>query len=61
LKDERLNKIGMKDETDEIYTLSEYKKEDENTHHGGGTRGSGYDQDEDDENVHHTNAQCANQ
>jgi hypothetical protein len=61
LKYERLNKVGMKDETDEVYTLSDYKIEDENTHHGGGTRGRGDEEDEEDGGGYHKTYDCVHQ
>ncbi len=51
----------MKDETDEIYTMTDYKKDEENTHHGGGARGSGMNEDDDEEAGQPRNVQCANQ
>lgn len=51
----------MKDETDEVYTLSDYKASDENTHHSGGTKGRGEEEDEEEGGGHHKTYQCAHQ
>jgi hypothetical protein len=50
----------MKDETDEVYTLGDYKIEDENTHHSGGNKGRDED-DEEDGGGYHKTYQCAHQ
>ena len=52
----------MKTEEEETYTLSEFKTEDENTHHAGG-RGGQYAEDEDEEDGggYHKTYNCAHQ
>lgn len=61
LKYQKLNKPVSKDVTDEIYTISDYKIEDENTHHAGGSRGRGEDEDEEDGGGYHKTYNCAHQ
>jgi len=67
LNDERLNKIdAMTDESIETYSLSDYKIEDENTHHSGGQKGNrrGMDDEDDDEeggSGYHKTVNCAHQ
>lgn len=49
---------------EENYTLTEYKKEHENTHHAGGKKDNRADEDDDEESGHHggaRNVQCQNQ
>ncbi len=60
MKHDRLNKISMKDGSEETYILSDYKKEDENTHHAGGHGEGAEDEDEEDGRYHKTH-NCANQ
>ena len=51
----------MKDGSEEVYSLSDFKAEDENTHHSGG-RGNGQeDEDEEDGGGYHKTHNCANQ
>jgi hypothetical protein len=50
----------MKDGSEETYILSDYKKEDENTHHAGGHGEGAEDEDEEDGRYHKTH-NCANQ
>lgn len=64
LRNERLHKPVTKDMTDEVYLLSDYKIEDENTHHSGGNkRRSEYEEDEDAEDGggYHKTYDCAHQ
>lgn len=64
LRDERINPPlngAMRDENTEVYELSDYKPEDENTHHAGGSQGHGMDEDEEEEGGYHKTVQCANQ
>jgi len=67
LKDERLNKNdSMSDSKEDVYFLSDYKIEDENTNYKGGKRKETGEEDEeggeDDENRHgHRTMNCAHQ
>ena len=45
---------------EEQYFLSDYKAEEENTHHAGG-KGSQMDEDEEEEEGYHKTVNCANQ
>lgn len=51
-----------KNEDTETYIVSDYKAEDENTHHSGGTKGHAMEEDEDEEEAgHHKAINCQNQ
>jgi len=51
----------MKDGNEETYILSDYKTEDENTHHAGGRGQNAEDEDEEDGGGYHKTYNCANQ
>jgi hypothetical protein len=52
----------MKDDTEESYILSEYKIEEENTHHSGGQKHQHQEEDEDEEGgTHQKSMNCAHQ
>jgi len=60
LNHERLNKTGMTDENSEVYNLSDYKAEDENTHHSGGKGTHRHEEEDDEESGYGGRAQTMN-
>jgi|LauGreDrversion4_2_1035121.scaffolds.fasta_scaffold183925_2 hypothetical protein len=51
----------MTDGNEEQYYLSDYKAEDENTHHSGGRGNRGEDEDDEEGGKYHKTYNCANQ
>jgi len=51
----------IKDKTEEAYTLTQYKKEDENTHAGGGKKESRMEEDDEEHSGGQQNVRCQQQ